>query len=78
MPGEYRYKCIFKLQELNRYVKVDHNKTVPDLAPYNLIVDTRTLTKESIDLSNECRKLGKKYMSVESKGVYGRVFNDFG
>lgn len=29
-------------------------------------------------MSNQCRKQSKKYISVESKGVYGRIFNDFG
>ena len=77
MPGELRYKCLFKLQELNRYVKIDHNKEVPDLGPYSLVVDTRTFSKEVFDLSSLCRKQDKKYISVESKGVCGRIFNDF-
>ena len=43
MPGELRSKCIFKLKELNTYVKVDHFPEIPaDLDKYNLIIDTRS------------------------------------
>ena len=32
----------------------------------------------SAKLSEECNKLGKKFILAETNGVYGRVFNDFG
>jgi hypothetical protein len=64
MPGEYRHKCIFKLKELNHYVKVDHAEAVPaNIDSYNIIIDTRSgILPETTRLAEECSKLNKKFI----------------
>jgi len=80
LPGELRTKCLYKLKELNHYVKVDHSDVIPaSIEPYNLIIDTRSGVMSATEkLAEECNKLGKKFILAETSGVYGRVFNDFG
>lgn len=80
MPGHQRSKCLFKLKELNHYVKVDHTEQVPEnINEYHVIVDTRSGNlKETQKLAELANKLNKKFILAETVGVYGRIFNDFG
>lgn len=39
---------------------------------------TESTVEENIFINEYCRKTGKKFISADSYGAFGRIFNDFG
>lgn len=84
-------ECISKLQQLNFYVrcKLAPTTAIPldaaefEKEPWNFQnIDVFILTeadyKTVIAVDNYCRAKGKKLIYADLKGVFGRLFNDFG
>lgn len=74
--------CLYKLQELNHYVRVDSAKIdfaeLSSLKNYTLVISTEQTTKQQIALDAYCRTHGIKFIIVDCNGPFGMVFNDFG
>jgi molybdopterin/thiamine biosynthesis adenylyltransferase len=81
--------CLPKLQQLNFYVRCGPTIPIPldaseyEKEPWNFQnIDVFILTeadyKTVIAVDNYCRSKGKKFIYTDLKGVFGRVFNDFG
>jgi ubiquitin-activating enzyme E1 len=49
-----------------------------EFALYDVIILTETNYKHLAAINNYCRKNGKKFITTDCFGVFGRVFNDFG
>lgn len=47
--------CIFKIKELNPYMKIDYSETVPELKEYSVVVSTLSY-EESRDIAKSARK----------------------
>lgn len=45
---------------------------------FDVVILTETSFKTIIAVNNFCRKYGKKFISTDVYGVFGRIFNDFG
>lgn len=83
--------CLHRLQQLNFYVrcKAAPYKEIPlteaeltaepwNLNQYDVVILSEASFKTQIAVNNFCRKNGKKFISTDVHGVFGRVFNDFG
>jgi molybdopterin/thiamine biosynthesis adenylyltransferase len=83
--------CLPRLQQLNFYVRCKLAPTAPipldaseyEKEPWNFQgIDVFILTeadyKTVVAVNNYCRAKGKKFIYADIKGVFGRVFNDFG
>jgi ubiquitin-activating enzyme E1 len=67
--------------ELNAYVSVVTNTeplTKEFLSKYSVLVTTDVPVSTQVKLNNLCRSLGVKYIHAETRGVFGKVFCDFG
>lgn len=71
-----------KLSELNAYVPISVLEPILEerqLEPFQVIVATETMPLEDkIKLNNYCHKRGIKFISTETRGLFGNVFVDFG
>lgn len=71
-----------KLAELNAYVPIKVLEPILEerqLEPFQVIVATETMSLEDkIKLNNYCHKNGIKFISTETRGLFGNVFVDFG
>lgn len=71
-----------KLAELNAYVPISVLEPILEerqLEPFQVIVATETMSLEDkIKLNNYCHKRGIKFISTETRGLFGNVFVDFG
>lgn len=45
---------------------------------YDIVILTEASHETIIAVNNYCHKRGKKFISADCYGVFGRVFNDFG
>jgi ubiquitin-activating enzyme E1 len=83
--------CLPRLQQLNFYVRCKLAPTTPipldpaeyEKEPWNFQgIDVFILTEADYStvtaLDNYCRAKGKKFIYADLKGVFGRLFNDFG
>lgn len=71
-----------KLSELNAYVPIKILEPILEerqLEPFQVIVATETMTLEDkIKLNEYCHSHGIKFISTETRGLFGNVFVDFG
>lgn len=71
-----------KLAELNSYVPVqilESLKNEKELLNYQVVVVTDTATlEEKVKLNNFCHLAGLKFISTETRGLFGQVFVDLG
>jgi molybdopterin/thiamine biosynthesis adenylyltransferase len=74
--------CLYKIQELNLYVKVDQMSLdltdLSKLKDYTVIFVTELPYTDQIKLNNFCRDNKIKFISADCNGPYARLFNDFG
>lgn len=75
-------RCVAKLASLNDYVSVSvlPEPAITDAvaARYDVIVAVDQLQSEAARLAALARALGKRFVLAEHRGVFLRVFNDFG
>ncbi|CCE63841.1 hypothetical protein TPHA_0F03610 [Tetrapisispora phaffii CBS 4417] len=74
---------INKLKELNAYVPVDALENIDsdfeNLKQFQVIVTTDTVSLEDkIKINEFCHKKGIKFISTETRGLFGNIFVDFG
>lgn len=70
-----------KLAELNSYVPIDVVDSIADseLSHFQVVVATDTVTlEEKIRINNFCHGAGIKFISTETRGLFGNVFVDLG
>lgn len=71
-----------KLGELNSYVPIKILDSLDDeqqLHAYQVVVATETISLEDkVKLNNYCREHGIKFISTETRGLFGNVFVDLG
>lgn len=70
-----------QLRELNPYVLVEseNKKSRSDLVKEcDVYVTTDVVVAQQADINNMCRTYNKKYIHAESRGVFGKIFCDFG
>ncbi|KAG0169689.1 SPS-sensor component ptr3 [Apophysomyces sp. BC1034] len=70
-----------KLAELNQYVPVhvlDGELTEENLKKYKVVVVTELPLNKQIEVSEICRANNVHFISTEVRGLFGRIFNDFG
>lgn len=71
-----------RLAELNAYVPINVMDPIEEerqLEPFQVIVATETVTLEDkIKINNYCHKNNIKFISTETRGLFGNVFVDFG
>lgn len=70
-----------ELSELNSYVKVDsYNGQLTDefISKFKVVVLTRSESDEQLLLGDKCHDRGIHFILAETKGVFGRIFCDFG
>ena len=73
--------CVSSLSELNTYVDVksmNGSVTKDLLSQYTILVTTDVPISVQTDLNNMCREHGVKYLHAETRGVFGKIFCDFG
>ena len=83
--------CLHRLQQLNFYVKCKSAPKLPiptteeELAKepwcldaFDVVILTNQTFATNAAVNAFCRKHGKKFMSVDVFGLFGRIFNDFG
>jgi ubiquitin-activating enzyme E1 len=71
------------LAELNPYVPVKcldlaRALTVGDLKNYQVVVLTQSSTQEQLEFGRFCHENGIKFLVVETRGIFGQIFCDFG
>lgn len=70
------------LAELNPYVPVklldDRSLTCQDLDKFHVVVLTQSTTDEQIEFGKYCHAKGIKLIIAETRGVFGKIFCDFG
>eukprot|EP01027_Heterolobosea_sp_BB2_P001334 GEZU01002038.1.p1 GENE.GEZU01002038.1~~GEZU01002038.1.p1 ORF type:complete len:1006 (+),score=425.20 GEZU01002038.1:121-3138(+) len=74
-------ESISQLKELNKYVEVvQHTGELTNdfITSFNVVVFTDSHIPHLIDINKECHQKGTKFIAVESRGVFGSVFVDFG
>lgn len=71
---------VLKLKELNPYVSVNIIKsiTAANLCNYQAVVVLDKSFQNQLDLNSECHKQNVPYISGNTYGLTGLVFNDFG
>ncbi|CCD23913.1 E1 ubiquitin-activating protein UBA1 NDAI_0C02530 [Naumovozyma dairenensis CBS 421] len=71
-----------KLAELNSYVPINILQSIDNeesLKEFQVIVATDTVNLEDkVKLNEFCHPLGIKFISTETRGLFGNVFTDFG
>ncbi|OZJ02072.1 Ubiquitin-activating enzyme E1 1 [Bifiguratus adelaidae] len=70
-----------RLAELNAYVPVsvlEGDLTHEQVVKYNILVVTEMSLERQLELNDFCHQNGIKFISTEVRGLFGRVFNDFG
>lgn len=71
-----------KLEELNSYVPVKVIDSIEDeliMADFEVVVATDILSlEEKVKLNNYCHSKDIKFISTETRGLFGNVFVDFG
>lgn len=72
--------CINRLAELNLYVPstVVDQLTDDVLSTFEVVVCTNLSLKEQLKINTYCHANGIYFISAETYGVFGAVFNDFG
>ena len=83
--------CLPRLAQLNFYVKCRLAKPVQlpldeailseepwNMKVYDVIILTESTVEENTFMDAYCRKHNKKFISADSYGPFGRIFNDFG
>lgn len=79
--GKNRLDIIFpKLVELNPYVKLEklNDMTFNNEENYSIIVLTQKELKKQIQIDDYCREHNCKLICVNSNGLWGSIFCDFG
>ena len=74
--------CLYKLQELNHYVRVEGLKFTEEnlevLKNYDVVILTeQSLTRQKL-INDYCHKNGIKFIITDCYGPFGQHFNDFG
>lgn len=71
-----------KLAELNNYVPIkvlDKFNDLQQLKDYQVVVTTETTTlEEKVKINEFCHKNNIKFISTETRGLFGNIFVDFG
>lgn len=70
-----------KLAELNQYVPVhllEGDLTEDTLRKYKAVVVTELPYSKQLEVSEVCHKNNIHFISAEVRGLFGRIFNDFG
>ncbi|CCF58176.1 hypothetical protein KAFR_0E00220 [Kazachstania africana CBS 2517] len=71
-----------KLEELNAYVPIkvlDHLNDESELGSFQVVVATETVSLEDkIKINSYCHANDIKFVSTETRGLFGNVFVDFG
>ncbi|ORZ23635.1 ubiquitin-activating emzyme E1 [Absidia repens] len=70
-----------RLAELNQYVPVhviDGELTEDVVKNYKIVVATELALSKQLQLSDICHANNIHFMSTEVRGLFGRIFNDFG
>jgi ubiquitin-activating enzyme E1 len=70
-------KIYEKLVSLNPYVNLEKVNTI-DYNKYSIIVFTQQDFRARLSFSKSCRHHGTKFIFVNSYGLWGSIFNDFG
>ena len=73
--------CVNQLSELNTYVDVKSTSdalTKDLLSKYTILVTTDIPISTQTYLNNLCRECNVKYIHAETRGVFGKIFCDFG
>lgn len=73
--------CVKKLAELNSYVTTNFSTGILNeelIEKFSVIVLTDKTMEEKIAISEICRKLDKKLIVADSRGLFGQIFCDFG
>ncbi|KAI7871699.1 ubiquitin-activating emzyme E1 [Spinellus fusiger] len=70
-----------KLKELNQYVPVhvlEGPLDLPTLSKYKVVVITEMPLVQQLEIATLCHDNGISFISTEVRGLFGRIFNDFG
>lgn len=73
--------CVARLAELNQYVPVslaDGGDPAVLAQSYECVVASDISAEQAVELNDATRKAGKSFIWVESRGLAGFVFTDFG
>ncbi|KAI8149195.1 ubiquitin-activating emzyme E1 [Fennellomyces sp. T-0311] len=80
--GQERAKVTLpRLAELNQYVPVhvlEDELTEETLKQYKVVVATEMNYSKQLEISEICRANNIHFISTEVRGLFGRIFNDFG
>lgn len=77
--GKCRLETIYSnLVELNPYVKINMVNEIPNVSKYSVVIATQLSPEERITISEECRQNNVKLILVNSYGLWGSIFCDFG
>eukprot|EP00761_Pharyngomonas_kirbyi_P007417 gb/GECH01007427.1/.p1 GENE.gb/GECH01007427.1/~~gb/GECH01007427.1/.p1 ORF type:complete len:1022 (+),score=286.96 gb/GECH01007427.1/:1-3066(+) len=74
-------ECISKLEELNKYVIIKQHTgelTEDFIKQFNVVVFADHHTPQLIEYNKICRQNDIKFISTESRGLFGSIFCDFG
>lgn len=73
-------RCISKLAELNQYVRVSLlDALTPEVAGrFHVVVAADQAAGDAAALNEAARARGHKFVAAETRGVFGRIFVDFG
>lgn len=73
-------RCVAKLAELNQYVRVSVLDVLTPEATgrFHVIVAADQTVVEAVSLNGIARAHGHKFVAAETRGVFGRIFVDFG
>lgn len=75
------HACVHKLAELNQHVSVHvHDGELSDdfIATFRVVVATETSLESQLALNHTCHVHGAAFIAVDTWGVLGSVFCDFG
>ena len=79
--------CVKRVQQLNYYVKVSLSKEdlsteksieAAKIKDYNVVIITDAFLDTQMLVNDTCRKNNIKFISADVKGIFCRIFNDFG
>ena len=83
-PGDVGFpravRCVSKLAELNQYVRVSvlDVLTSETAGRFHVIVAADQFVSEAVALNDIARAHGHKFVAAETRGLFGRIFVDFG